>query len=166
MPLTDSHADLGTLPELNMGFIAPQDLGPLGPGPPPVLVSPVQPSDLLSFREEWLLGGATAWNLQFLGDDSPDVALGDVAEFGDFLLKATRSQPGVPLKLCLHFLLDVLRNLATIGARAGISLPLGWSGQGTVSSSTSPLASIFGFLLPPGEGPDRNLHFLGDRSRS
>ena len=59
-----------------MGFIAPQDLGPLGPGPPLVSVSPVQPSDLLSLREEWLLGSTTAWNLQFLGDDSPDVALG------------------------------------------------------------------------------------------
>ena len=55
-----------------------------------------------------------------------------------------------------------------IRARARISLPLGWSGQGTVSSSTSPLASagFHGVFLPPGKGPDRSLHFLGDWSRS
>ena len=95
-----------------------------------------------------------------------DCPLGNVPELRNDLLEATRSQPGVPLQLCLHFPFDILCNLATIGARAGISLPLGWSGQGTVSSSTSPLAGILGFLLPPGEGPDRNLHILGDRGRS
>ena len=55
-----------------------------------------------------------------------------------------------------------------IGARARISLPLGWSGQGTVSSCTSPLAGagFHGVFLPPGKGQDRSLHFLGDWSRS
>ena len=149
-----------------MSFITPQNLRPLGPGPVLVLIGPVQPPVLLSLREERLLGSATARNLQFLGDDMTDGPLGDVTELTDLLLETKRSQEWIPLQLLLDLLLQIVRNLSVGATRARIRLLSGRSGQATVSCSTSPLASIFAVLLPLGEGPDGNLHLLGDGSWS
>ena len=84
----------------------------------------------------------------------------------DLLLETKRSQEWIPFQLLLDLLLQIVRNLSVGAARARISLPSGRSGQATVSCSTSPLASIFAVLLPLGEGPDGNLHLLGDGSWS
>ena len=62
----DFQADLGTPPQLNVGLIRPENLGPLGSGPLLVSLGPVQPSGFLSFSEEGLLGSLSAGNLQLL----------------------------------------------------------------------------------------------------
>ena len=58
-----------------MRFVAPQDLGPLHSGPPPVSLSPVEPPELLCLGEERLLGGDTAGDLELPADDVTEIVL-------------------------------------------------------------------------------------------